>query len=885
MSGKVDILRSLFVSRIKGKRYSYDFGKYKDRLNKAKTEYEFAQLSNLCDQPLQKPFAAYSKPRYRKDGGDGVYKRRSGKRDGIAHIMLAGDIMCRQEQQQAALEKYGGHLYADMFPYLTDVLSEADFVVGNLESTLSESAMYTCDCNRCNGNLNRNSPSSLLDAVRSAGFDMVVTANNHCLDAGVTGIYQTICHLKQYGLIYTGTFFDRDDRRKNPFVMVEIDGIKVAFAAYTYGTNGRGDYLTEDGKKYLVNLYRRSRAEKDIAAAKKAGAEFVIVYVHWGKEFSHGISEKQLKWAKELADAGADLIAGSHPHVTEPFGHVTDASGRSVPVIWSMGNLISSMSQPERRESVIIDLRLERKKDGVGIKDIAYIPCYTCIEYDGLSYTTVPLTDSICGDDPELIDSRNRTAEILGNEISERKIAEPEKRMFRVQRNSTRFKCAEADTVKETPAPVETPANDVRRDKKTHMMYCKEKYNMRAYDYEMLGVWEMDDSELKKYVKSKSRSSEKKPRKFDELMFVTGWDEETAAKELARVKEKFGLSSAAYYIGEYFRLGDEEIEEKLRKKNAEDEERMARMIEKSGWTSKHLTDHMKFFKKYYSLDAVDFELLRGWEMDKADLDTCSTLNVTRTISRKFNEEAGHALAKNKIEFNKAFKDYIRRKFWINDENATFESFLEFTDGLDTVFTKPVNLQNGKGAQVIKLSDHDPRELYDRFMNSPLLLVEECVKQCHELNELYDRSVNTIRLITVRTDDGSKVIASFFRVGANGSIVDNMASGGLIAGVDEETGVVLTGALDSTGRLHDVHPNTGRQIKGMQLPKFDMARKLCLDAIEHDPRLKYVGWDVAVCEDKAIIIEGNTFPDLGAYQLPFWRDAGKKGMKYKFEEYM
>lgn len=397
----------------KPKKESYKFNKYVSRLEAARAKYELNQLSNLSDHGPIDPLTKIQAPRYKYNKESKIYESSKVEYDGVADILLVGDIMCRAEQQDAALNKYNRYDFQDMFPLLKNTLSKFDFLAGNLETTISESACYTHEMNRNDNRLNRNSPNTVLDTIRDAGFDFIVTANNHCMDAGLTGIYQTICHLKQYGLFYTGTFLDKKDRNNHPYIMVEIDGIKVAFLGYTYGTNGRVKQLKKSGRNLFVNKYEKSLMESDVAKAKSAGAEFVIVYTHWGVEFTHNISEDQIAQAKDMANAGVDFVAGSHPHVIQPFGTVTADNGKVVPVIYSMGNFISSMPKEPRRDSIAINLKLFRDGEEIKIKEISYLPCYTCIKYQDYDYTTLPLTDELCESNEELQASKKRIEAVM----------------------------------------------------------------------------------------------------------------------------------------------------------------------------------------------------------------------------------------------------------------------------------------------------------------------------------------------------------------------------------------------------------------------------------------------------------------------------------------
>lgn len=360
-------------------------------LNYAKAYYEidlpnFIQMSREAETPLR----TIKSPRYKQDA-DGIYRSSTVKKDNVAVIMFTGDLMCQKKQQWAAVEKYGEYEFADNFIYVKDILSSADFTVGNLETMLSESATYFGEENLVDGKPHCNAPSTFLDAVRGAGFDMVVTANNHECDTGVQGIFETMAHLDQYKLIHTGTFTNTEQKR---YKIVEIDGIKVGFLSYSTLYNGKNAHYTQEGQDVLLNAYSKSRAMKDIAAAKAYGAEYIITYIHWGIEYDNSPSDKQRQIAKELANAGTDYIIGSHPHCLQPYDQVTASDGRRVPVIYSLGNFVSQMrANSITQESMILKIKLKRNSKGeVVLKSDGYIPCRIMPTYKGNNYTCLPLT-------------------------------------------------------------------------------------------------------------------------------------------------------------------------------------------------------------------------------------------------------------------------------------------------------------------------------------------------------------------------------------------------------------------------------------------------------------------------------------------------------------
>ena len=117
---------------------------------------------------------------------------------------------------------------------------------------------------------------------------------------------------------------------------------------------------------------------------------------------------------------------------------------------------------------------------------------------------------------------------------------------------------------------------------------------------------------------------------------------------------------------------------------------------------------------------------------------------------------------------------------------------------------------------------------------------------------------------------------------NNDIVDNFHKDGMVCDIDLETGTIVTDAIDRSGTTYTKHPRSGYEFKGFQIPHWDKVLKLAEDAIRVQPGVNYVGWDIAVCPDKAVIIEGNSAPDLVLIQAPYAR--AKQGKKYLFQPY-
>lgn len=385
--------RTGYASPANNDKYYEILKSMKSDLSYARENYEkYTPDFDEYDREPEEPLREIETARYKK-GKDGIYRAddKNITADGVAVINLTGDLMCQSGQQNAAKGTYGRYEFDDNFTYVKGILSSADFTVGNLETMLSENASYYCEQKKVEGRPQCNAPSTFLDAVRSAGYDMVVTANNHNCDTGVRGIFQTNAHLDQYQLIHTGTFTNKSQKR---YTIVEIDGIKVGFLSYAKYYNTKDAGLTDTGKEVLLNRYSKAKVKKDVAAAKKAGAEYIICYIHWGQEFVNEQNSDQVACAKELANAGVDYIVGSHPHALQPYGYVKTDSGKKVPVIYSLGNFVSHMiSRTCSRETIILQIKLKRNSSGkVVLKSDGYIPCRTIQSFNGNNYTTLPLT-------------------------------------------------------------------------------------------------------------------------------------------------------------------------------------------------------------------------------------------------------------------------------------------------------------------------------------------------------------------------------------------------------------------------------------------------------------------------------------------------------------
>ena len=320
-----------------------------------------------------------------------------------AVMMFTGDLMCAVNHQRVCSSRQFD--FHDSFNPVRKILKEADFSVGVLETTCYDPVPYEYEQLRLDsGAPNCNSPSSFLTAVAEAGFDMVVTANNHSCDTGYEGLVATVESVKQLGMYNLGALGD------NP-VFRDINGIRVAFIAFTMISNGHEKNIPEITPDTRAE-YSREYFQRMYDLARGGGAEYVVAYQHWGSMNSKTVKEKQIQESQFMALCGVDLIVGSHPHMIQEFRYVTTPRGRRVPCAYSLGNFISSQAElNENRDSVILRVELFRAGDEIEA-DISYIPCMSANSECGV---TVHPVDNFFNDASKLAYARIK--ETMGEEI------------------------------------------------------------------------------------------------------------------------------------------------------------------------------------------------------------------------------------------------------------------------------------------------------------------------------------------------------------------------------------------------------------------------------------------------------------------------------------
>ena len=235
------------------------------------------------------------------------------------------------------------------------------------------------------------SPESCADAIADAGFNLVNFTTNHSYDAGVEGIEYSQQVWKKYpDIIVGGSFSSQDDRET--VQLIERNGIRFAFLSYSYGDNSYENVSKEPNSYYAV-AFDETSAAADIARAKDV-ADVIIVYMHWGDEYTTEINESQDKQAQWLADQGVDLVVGSHAHSIQPVRYYNGASGKHVPVVFGLGDFVSGWTLTDTILSGIFTCDFVQAEDGaVSIQNPVWHPT---IEWsDGTGDTYVRLLENM----------------------------------------------------------------------------------------------------------------------------------------------------------------------------------------------------------------------------------------------------------------------------------------------------------------------------------------------------------------------------------------------------------------------------------------------------------------------------------------------------------
>ena len=327
-----------------------------------------------------------------------------------ATVASQGDLLMHSPVFNAARQNDGSYNFDHVFKYSRDLVASFDYAVANLETTLYGTGKpYS-------GYPNFNCPDTIVDGAKDAGFDMLLTGNNHSFDTGFDGYIRTIKVVEEKGLQKLGTMDSPEDEK---WTIQEINGIKIGMLSYTYetttGTRGQTPALNGlpmYGASYeYVNCFRMAEPKPFfdevkgyLAEMEAAGAEATILFIHWGTEYQLKQNSQQTAIAQGLCDLGIDVIIGGHPHVVQPVELLTSATDpeHKTVCLYSMGNAVSNqrlgnlsaIQTAHTEDGVLFSVTFEKYSDGtVYLAGVDLIPTWVNLHYPngGAEYAILPL--------------------------------------------------------------------------------------------------------------------------------------------------------------------------------------------------------------------------------------------------------------------------------------------------------------------------------------------------------------------------------------------------------------------------------------------------------------------------------------------------------------
>ncbi len=216
-------------------------------------------------------------------------------------------------------------------------------------------------------------PYGVADASVDAGFDIFLCASNHSLDKWVYGVDSTISYYDSHGLAHAGTQSSAQTDYI-PYVIYEQNGIRCAILNYTYGCNDRP--MPDENPNMVHLLNDEARIREDIALAA-ADADVVLVFPHWGDEYSIYVNDQQRYWTQVFYESGADVVVGAHPHVVEPYEMISDGAGHDMLVFYSVGNFVSGQTELDTILGGAATFTVTKTADGCSITSYGFEPLVT----------------------------------------------------------------------------------------------------------------------------------------------------------------------------------------------------------------------------------------------------------------------------------------------------------------------------------------------------------------------------------------------------------------------------------------------------------------------------------------------------------------------------
>ena len=287
----------------------------------------------------------------------------------------------------------------------------------------------------------------------------------------------------------------------------------------------------------------------------------------------------------------------------------------------------------------------------------------------------------------------------------------------------------------------------------------------------------------------------------------------------------------------------------------------------------------------YNAGYVDYKIAQMYRLNDAQRKTVITRGISNNIVRRMNDKAFWHHFDDKTQFNTLFSKHIGRKWMKIDLHTSLEELATLLEDLPSVLYKPLEGSSGQGIEKFTCDAwQDNLEVFFKLLQGKGEgILEELVVQHEKMSTMCPTSVNTVRVATLLGEKSQGIVYAFLRIG-NGKVMDNVDCGGMAARVDLATGTLLTVAADKAGNVYETHPMTGTPIIGFTIPHWETVKEMCLEAMRVVPEVRFVAWDVAVTQEGACFIEGNSFPSHAVPQFAAHYKDGI-GILPEFQKYI
>lgn len=267
----------------------------------------------------------------------------------------------------------------------------------------------------------------------------------------------------------------------------------------------------------------------------------------------------------------------------------------------------------------------------------------------------------------------------------------------------------------------------------------------------------------------------------------------------------------------------------------------------------------------YQAGYIEYVIYGMYDMNAKERRTVLTAGKNNRYVAALNLKRDWDYFENKVKFLNTFREETGRDF-IDLTAASLDEFKAFAEKHPTFMAKPYDGICGKGIEKIDSSGKNLEELYRGFKESGQTLLEEVIEQHPEVSRLNPSAINTIRIVTIVTDEAAHIVFAGLRCGRAGSVVDNFVAGGMTVPIDIDTGVIHNVAVDKVGNVFAIHPDTNVAFDGFEMPNWEACLELAKKAALRVKTVRYVGWDIASTPTGPVLVEGNHFPGQVLYQL-------------------